>query len=1189
MADFNVGAAATHFIPGVSPVPGSAAVAADLSGSKYNGDKDVRDFHILRRNQPVILLVIVASFAVGALLRTILKRKKIPILVIVFFIGVIIGTSQLPFVKTIAEIDPVLFLHLFSPVIIFTAAFEMDFYIFQKSFWQVLILAVLGFVMNCASLGWLTYKTNQHKWTRDDNIIFGIILCTTDPDLSVASIKNIGISKILINLIKGESLFNGATTTIVFELYRDLVNHSYQKIVQEIFVKLTLKIFGSAVFGFVSSKMVIFWLANIFNDRITEVILSFSMTYLVFYLAEWLGMSGIIAVCVLGLLMDSVSFSPGMDVVLSKFWSMLTFLAQIMIYLTMGIVIAQKTFPYMNFHSIFYIVTIYLSLNLIRALVTFILSPLLNRFGYGFNWRWGAVIVWSGVRGLFTLNMALEVSQTPNENSAELEIKNMILLYSVAVSLLTLVINSTTVEKLVMTLGLCNVSLPKRVALHNAFQRIKQMEANNFTMLKLDKFLADANWALAEKCISVEDPKEIDSVVKQLMKTFRCPNCNVNTPLENSQQMADIMEEARLRLLTAQIASYQKQYNSGMLSQKATQTLIGAAECYFDVPGKFMNIHEVKKYWEDKGLLMSMKKYLSDWAYNVKPETSRTSENRFLKLCQLIVYNDTFEHTSSLITYLNFIPILLRLIPTVNMEFLPQLKICNYYFLSLYIMEAMLKIIAMGRSYIRYHWNKFDLLVIIVGIVDVMVINIIRADDRPYAVVSTVRVFRFIRVLRLLRLLKHVVPKIIAILERQINKQRSFCYDIAKGYIQAEEDIKCLIEQIAGHEKVCIEINKILEKNKQDALKELGLMQRDYPDIVTAVKTKQAVQTVINTDFQALQYMISGCIVDKNEGAELYKIILLKRKKLATLPPTIAPPTAPELLRNVMWLCDNEHQLEYIQEKAKKICFDYGDVVSKEGDLPQGIHLIVSGMVKLSGSTPRYGVYNKEIEKHLAATPYTDYLGTGTIIGEVNCLTKQEMEYTVTCETAVQTCFISANDLLEAFDTFLETPSLEDKIWRKIALDIALKTLKEALPNQDWAYKICAQFSNVQVVDIPNHTKHDIYDATMDDVILVHGAVQDCQLGQCYYAPCILPKTCHQVRGNATVTKLLVIQATNRGAQTSSEGCNPLCQYHSSRRREALGNVFSAHSTSPGSVTTDPNNLIAQKDKKKKDSSVCKV
>ena len=40
------------------------------------------------------------------------------------------------------------------------------------------------------------------------------------------------------------------------------------------------------------------------------------------------------------------------------------------------------------------------------------------------------------------------------------------------------------------------------------------------------------------------------------------------------------------------------------------------------------------------------------------------------------------------------------------------------------------------------------------------------------------------------------------------------------------------------------------------------------------------------------------------------------------------------------------------------------------------------------------------------------------------------------------------NDLLEAFDAFLEPPSLEEKIWLKIALDVGIKTLKEALPNQ---------------------------------------------------------------------------------------------------------------------------------------------
>lgn len=48
----------------------------------------------------------------------------------------------------------------------------------------------------------------------------------------------------------------------------------------------------------------------------------------------------------------------------------------------------------------------------------------------------------------------------------------------------------------------------------------------------------------------------------------------------------------------------------------------------------------------------------------------------------------------------------------------------------------------------------------------------------------------------------------------------------------------------------------------------------------------------------------------------------------------------------------------------------------------------------------------------------------------------------------LQTCFVSIDDLLEAFDKFLESPTLEYKIWLKIALDVAVKTFKENLPGQ---------------------------------------------------------------------------------------------------------------------------------------------
>ncbi|XP_019375384.1 PREDICTED: sodium/hydrogen exchanger 10-like [Gavialis gangeticus] len=1124
-----------------------------VNNNEFHGE-----LHIVARERPFVVLLIFLACASGALMRTILKDTNIPIIAIVYVIGIVfglLGYFSLEFsvlTLSVADIGPVLFFHIFAPVVIFTAAFEMDFYAFQKTFWQVLVLSVPGFLLNCILIGWLTYKINKYNWSWDISMLFGIILSTTDPILSVASVKDIGISKIIINLIKGESLFNDATTVIAFEIYQDFLNRQHLDFAKEVVIKIILKCFASVVFGFLSSKIITYWLSHIFNDGLTEVLLSFSMTYIIFFTAEWLGMSGILSLTILGILLDSVSFSPGVDEFIFRFWAMLTFLAHCLIFIIFGIVIVEKTFEYITIRDLFYILTVYLALNLIRGLVILLLSPLLSRLGYGFNWRWGAVIVWSGIRGTSTLNMALGINKTTDVKEAKMH--NMILLHAGTVSLMTLVINSTTVKKLVTTLGLCNITLPKRMAIYSAVQRIKEMQINAFSMLKLDRFLADANWNMTEEAIQIDYPYKFDTEeVSQVVRRLRCPDCNTDISYDTTpQQIADILEEARLRLLTAQIASYQKQYNAGMLNQDAAQTLIGAAESYIDVKGKFMNIHEVKTYWESKGLFVLCKKLLSDWVYNVKEEKSKPSRNKFLKICHFIVFTDEFEYASHIVTLLNIFPMIVNYLPACHDQLLQQLKISNYYFLGLYMLEALLKALAMGKTYIFYHWNQFDMLIIIIGLIDIFIIITFKSVHTSYHVVNTIRVFRIVRLIRILRLLKIVIPKLIYLLNKQINKQLTFRYDIAKGYVQGEEDKKYLIEQIAGHETISQEINKIMEKNKQDAMKELGLMQRDYPDIVTALKTKQAVQTVLNTASETLKVLISGGIVDKNEGAKIEKMILIKKKQLGTLPSTIAPPTAEELLRNISWLENEKKQIEFIQKKARVLCYDYGDVICEDGEMPQGIHLIISGMTKLYGSSPRYGIDEGVCEpRYPTRMPFTDYLVSGAIIGELNCLTKHEMEYTVTCETAVQTCFISMDDLFEAFDKFLECPSLEYKIWLKLALDITIKTFKENLAHQDWSYKMCTKFPNIYVMDVPTHSKCDIYDENMEDVILVYGSVQDCQVLQPYFAPCILPKTCHQVQGTAAVTKLLVVRTTASVKRRSSRRCSSICQYHSYIRRRA--------------------------------------
>ncbi|XP_053882100.1 sodium/hydrogen exchanger 10-like [Malaclemys terrapin pileata] len=1141
-------------------------------------------YHIIRTKPPFLVLLVFVSCALGALLRTILKESKFPINVIVCLIGVLLGVVGY-FVKEftilteyIAEIDPILFLHMFTPAIIFTAAFEMDFYVFRKSFWQILLLSGPGFLLNFTLIGCLTYKINEYNWNWHVSMLFGIILSTTDPILSVASVKNIGLSKIVIHLIKGESLFNDATTAIVFELYRDLVSDPHTEYAKEIIIKLILKFFASTIFGFLSSRIVIYWRSHVFNDRLTEVILSFSMIYLIFFIAEWIGMSGVISLTVLGILLDSLSSSPGVDEFIFTFWSMLTVWAHIMIFIITGIVIAVEAFPHVTIHDLFYILTFYLALNLIRGLVVLFLSPLLSRLGYGFNGRWGAVIVWSGMRGIFTLTMALGISQSKDPGTAAM--KSMILLHAGTASLMTLMINSTTVKKLVTTLGLCNyVTHPKRTGMYSAVQRITEMEANTFSIVKFDRFLADANWTIAEKAIKIDYPYKFDiEEVSQNVRTLKCPDRNAEISSETTpQQIADILEEARLRLLTAQIASYQKQYHTGMLNQDAAQTLIDAAESCIDIREKFMNFDEVKTYWESKGLLASFRKWLSDWVYNVEDEKSKPPRNKILKLCHHIVFMDEFEYTSNIIILLNLFPILMDFITHLDETYIRELKICNYYFLSLYILEASLKALAMGRAYIFHRWNQLELVIIAVGLIDIMIINIFKPLHPTYHMIKTIRVFRVIRFIRVLRLLKLVISRLINLLEKQINKQLTFRYDIVKGYVQGEEDTEYLIEQISGHETISKEISKIMEKNKQDAVKELGLMQSHYPDIVTAVKTKQKVHTVLNTATETLKELISSGIVDKNEGAKLQKMILQKKKNVGTLPSTVASPTAEGLLHSISWLENEKNQIEFMQKKAKLLCYDDEDVICEEREMPQGIHLIISGMTKLYGSSPYYGV-DKDIfeQRDPTPVPYTDYLVSGAIIGELNCLTMQEMEYTVTCETAVQTCFISIDDLYEAFDAFSECPSLEYKIWLKLALDITIKIFKENLAYQDWSCKMGTKWPYVYVMDVPPESKCYIYDRSMDEVILVYGSVEDCQQLQPYFAPCILPKTCHQVQGTAAVTKLLIVPTTTTMKNKSSRRCRNVCQYHSSRRRQVtIGNIMETDGSSRHSLHSDSNTSLA--------------
>ncbi|XP_055505585.1 sodium/hydrogen exchanger 10-like isoform X2 [Leucoraja erinacea] len=1034
------------------------------------------DFTIMSEDMPRVILFIFGSFLLGAVIRTALKRIKLPYTVLVCMAGIGFGALSIKYplvnlyTETLANINPRLLIHAFMPVLIFSSAFEIESHIFLKSLSQVVLLAGPGLVLSGAMIALLAVKVYTFNWDWYVGMMFGSILACTDPITAVGLLRSLGANKALTLLIEGESLLNDGTSIVMFEVFRDLSLEPIDVDATELAVRLLLKVLVSPIFGYAMSKITMFGLTYIFNDGLTEITISLALTYVTFYTSEWVGMSGVISVTFMGLFMDTVSFSPEIEVFLMRFWELLTYLGNTLIFMIVGVVISQRALGHVSITDAFFIMVLYFGLNTVRLVIIVSLSPLLARLGYGFNWRWASVCIWSGTKGAFTLSLALMAYQL--EGLDEVNVRNKILLHVSGTVILTLLINGTTMGWIIDTLGLSDIPAPKRMAMYSAIQRIRESEANTFSLLKMDRFLADANWVMAEKLVQIDDPYKrnmrnltVDSI-QPSTRSARCPDCEKAIAWEPSvREIDDMMEEARIRLLKAQKTSYWRQYSAGMLNRQAARALISITENTID-----------------------------------------SGRNRISKFCYRMVFNNAFECFMYMIILLNIFPIILEYIPEMNVQHALELRLTNYVFFIVYVTEAVMKVIAVRKAYIFDHWNQFDLFIITLAAADLVIDHLFERSEHK---VRAVRVFRLIRLARVLRLLK--------------------------------------------------QLRSIVERNHQDAIKELGLLQRDHPEIAISVKTRQAARTVLNSARDTIHALMSGGLLDDAEASKLEEMIEIKMKRLVKFPPSIQPPTAEELLKNLPWLQNADKQIEFIKYRAKLLYFDYGDIVVHQGEQPRGIHLIVSGMVRLHGVKPALGTSSKGLEiddeedddipTDKDGPTFTDYRSSGAIIGELNCLTQQRMEVTVTCETVAQTCYISIDDLFEAFDVFSEYPSLEYKIWLALGIRTAVTIMLEDITYQGWAYNsICAYLVRSYIVDIEKNNKFDLYDGTVEDAFLVYGSAEDVQSQKQYDAPCYISKTTHQVLGLANINKVLVVGAGMRHFDECNGGP---CPQHSSPSKSA--------------------------------------
>jgi monovalent cation/hydrogen antiporter len=241
--------------------------------------------------QTFVLLMFAAAILVG-----ISQKIHIPYPIILVLGGAAIGFY--PWEHAI-HFDPNLILLIVLPPILYYASFGISYREFKHNIKEILSLA-LGLVIATTFLIGLFFKWIFPDFSWSLAFAFGAIIAPPDAIAATTIIKRFAINTRLLTILEGESLINDASALV---LYRIAVVALLSGYFSPSWGALR---FVTTVIGGIAVGVVTGYLMQRFSRRFLEpivgVLFSFTIPYITYILADYLNVSGVLAVVINGLM-----------------------------------------------------------------------------------------------------------------------------------------------------------------------------------------------------------------------------------------------------------------------------------------------------------------------------------------------------------------------------------------------------------------------------------------------------------------------------------------------------------------------------------------------------------------------------------------------------------------------------------------------------------------------------------------------------------------------------------------------------------------------------------------------------------------------------------------------------------------------------------------------------------------------
>lgn len=524
------------------------------------------------------MLLTIVGLIIGALLKSLLRHSRVPYTVALFAIGLLVGLLNrwdvfhaMPAIgealDTVADINPDLILYIFLPILIFDAAYELNLHIFKKTLANATLLAVPGLIicmlLTAALLIGIHYLVpGYEQWTWAFALMFGALISATDPVAVVALLHELKTSKRFSTLVDAESLLNDGTGIVCFMLFFGVYTATGQSELSPV-IQFVEVVAGGVLLGYIVARIVIWFITRINSEELIQNSVIILSAYMVFILSQYyMGISGVIALVAFGLTVTYIGkpkLKPQVNSFMESFWELLTYIANTLIFILVGVVIAEKV--EFSWAHVGILLLLYIGLNVFRYLMIMLLYPLMKRLGYGLNKRETVILAWGGLRGALGMTLALMVSYT---SAIPEEIRSQVLFFTAGIVTLTLCINATTMRWLLGRLELIHIPSARVLMEYKLQEHVRDNSAQYLEKLKGREALAGATWSKVEHYL------------------YPLPELPEKTPRTTALQA-----EIRLRILDREKAFSREIYDEGIISQTAYRRLMNSLDELYDHDGNY--------------------------------------------------------------------------------------------------------------------------------------------------------------------------------------------------------------------------------------------------------------------------------------------------------------------------------------------------------------------------------------------------------------------------------------------------------------------------------------------------------------------------------------------------------------------------------------------------------------------------